>query len=70
MPFGKVKREEELAAPTFQFSENPRCRTPGPASWREFIGRLFFARTITARYPIEESMGRQPNNLTLYDATS
>jgi hypothetical protein len=34
------------------------------------FGRLFLARTIIARDPIEESMERRPNNLTLYDAAS
>jgi hypothetical protein len=59
-----------LPTPTFQFTGSPRCRGPGRASWRGFIGRLFFPRTIIARYPIEESMERRQYNLTLYDAAS
>ena len=33
---------EGLPTPTFQFAGSPRCRRPGRASWRGFIGRLFF----------------------------
>jgi hypothetical protein len=59
-----------LSTPTFQFTKNPRYWRPDRASWRGFIGRLFSARTIIARYPIEESMEKGQNNLTLYAAAS
>ena len=31
---------------------------------------IFYIGAIIARYPIEESMERRPNNLTLYDTAS
>jgi hypothetical protein len=73
LSYGRASKAREffvLPTPIFQFETSPRCRRPGQVSCRGFIGRPFLARTIIARYLIEESMEKRQNNLTLYDAAS
>jgi hypothetical protein len=59
-----------LGRSNFSIFRKAKGLRPDQASWRGFVGRLYLAGTIVARYPIEDSMDKGRNNLTLHDEAS